>query len=87
MARIEYYSSDEGKTEELSANPYKSTDPAPPFVAKETSVSALKGIMLDSGESLFRRYRDGTRIALELEIRQPLSDSRGNRRTGTCITN
>jgi len=57
VARIEYYSSNEGKTEDLSANPYKSTDPAPPFAAKDTSVAALKGIMLDSGESLFRRYR------------------------------
>ena len=59
VARIEYFSSDECKAEELSANPYNSTDPAPPFPAKETSVSALKGIMLDSGESLFRRYRYG----------------------------
>ena len=59
VARIEYYSSEEGKAEELSANPYNSTDPAPPFPAKETSVAALKGIMLDSGESLFRRYRYG----------------------------
>ena len=59
VARIEYYSSGEGKAEELSANPYNSTDPAPPFPAKETSVAALKGIMLDSGESLFRRYRYG----------------------------
>ena len=67
VARIEYYSSDEGEKEELSSNPYKSTDPAPPFSAKETSVAALKGIMLDSGESLFRRYRDGLALPLDEE--------------------
>ena len=68
VARIEYFSSEEGKAEELSANPYNSTDPAPPFPAKETSVAALKGIMLDSGESLFRRYRYGMKERLFCEI-------------------
>ena len=79
VARIEYYSSNDGKTEDLSANPYKSTDPAPPFAATETSVAALKGIMLDSGESLFRRYRDC--IGLHLAIGQPLPNSHENRRS------
>ena len=65
VARIEYHSS--GEREELPANPYASTDPAPPFAAASAEaaagVAALGAIMLDGGQTLFRRYR-GLQLAV-----------------------
>ncbi len=55
VARIEYFSSD--LKENLPDNPYNSVDPTPPFANDMTDVSALKAILMDPKESLFRRYR------------------------------
>ena len=44
-----------GNTEELSTNPYASTDPAPP--ASEENPEVLKNTLLDENLSLFKRYR------------------------------
>ena len=40
---------------DLSANPYKSVDPAPP--AKDKDVANLRNVLIDEKLSLFERYR------------------------------
>merc|ERR1711971_1312251 len=44
-----------GNSEDLSANPYASTDPAPP--ASEEDPEILKNTLLDENLTLFKRYR------------------------------
>lgn len=56
LQRIEWFnekSSEESKN--LSTNPYKSIDPAPPSQTEDTET--LKNILLDESCSLFERYR------------------------------
>ena len=40
---------------DLSANPYKSVDPAPP--AKDKDIANLRNVLIDEKLSLFERYR------------------------------
>ena len=44
-----------GNSEDLSTNPYASTDPAPP--ASEEDPEILKNTLLDENLTLFKRYR------------------------------
>lgn len=56
LDRLEWLEKNKIKQEDnLSTNPYKSVDPAPP--APQKSIKELREKLLDESESLFERYR------------------------------
>jgi len=55
VERLEWLQKNQGDSENLSINPYASTDPAPP--SSEENPEVLKNTLLDEDISLFKRYR------------------------------
>jgi len=55
VERLQWIQNGRGESENLSTNPYASTDPAPP--ACEDNPEKLKNTLLDENLSLFKRYR------------------------------
>lgn len=55
LERIQWLQSKEKETEELSKNPYFSTDPAPP--STNMNIDNLKTELLNESLPLFKRYR------------------------------
>merc|ERR1711881_245943 len=55
VERLEWLQKNQGDSENLSINPYVSTDPAPP--STEENPEVLKNTLLDENISLFKRYR------------------------------